>query len=86
MSHYAASDKTYHKVEVDNPICQRRFHIAFEQGIRPETEVRAVCPHCGVTVFEASCHPPVVLTRDENLIHSPDGSRPMVYECKFIAK
>lgn len=86
MSEYAQSDKRYHKVEVDNPICQRRFHIAYEQGMRPETEVSAQCPHCGVTVFEAKVHPPVVLTRDENLIHAPDGSRPMVYECKFSAK
>jgi hypothetical protein len=82
MSH--SSSAKYRKIEIDNPICNRRFHIAWEEGtakVVPETRVN--CPHCGVTLFEAKNHAPVILLREENLVNAPDGTRRMCYECKL---
>lgn len=75
---------SYRKIEIDNVVCRRRFHIAFEQGQASIPEVKIACPHCGVTVYEAKDHPPAILSREENLVKSPDGSRPMMYECNFL--
>lgn len=86
MSQYPKVESTYHKIEIDNPICQRRFHIAYESGVKPENHVEVKCPHCGVVLFDENNHSPAILAREENLVNSPDGSRPMVYECKFSAK
>jgi hypothetical protein len=80
------SSANYRHIEIDNPICGRRFHLAWEEGtgnVVPKVEVK--CPHCDVTIFSASNHPPVILSREENLISSPDGSRPICSECKFQA-
>ena len=76
----------YRKIEVDNAICRRRFHIAFEDGQKLEPLAAVDCPHCGVRLWEAENHPPVMLVREENLVKSPDGSNPLVYECKFALK
>lgn len=84
MTESQAPKLSYKKIEIDNSVCKRRFHIAFEEGRPPVAEARAICPHCGVTLFEAKNHPPVILSREENLIHSPDGSRPTLNECKFL--
>lgn len=78
-----STSPTYRKVEVDNAVCKRRFHIAFEDGIAPIAQVKIACPHCGVLVYEAKNHPPAILSREENLVKSPDGSNPVIYECKF---
>jgi hypothetical protein len=78
-------DYTYRKIEVDNPVCNRRFHIAWEERPDgPRGPVRLACPHCGVTIFERSDSPPVMLTREENLVKAPDGSRPLVQICEFL--
>lgn len=82
MSH--SSTAKYRKIEIDNPVCGRRFHIAWEEGTNnlvPETRVN--CPHCGVTIFEAKNHPAAILSREENFISASDGTRQMCYECKF---
>ncbi len=82
MSH--SSSANYRKIEIDNPICGRRFHIAWEEGaakIVPETKVE--CPHCGVTLFKAENHAPAILLREENLVNAPNGSRTQCNECKF---
>ncbi len=76
----------YRKFEIDNVVCRRRFHIAYEEGQKPQPKVEVDCPHCGVRLFEAVDHPPVILLREENLVKSPDGSRPLLYECKFNQK
>jgi len=75
---------TYHKIEIDNAVCRRRFHIAYEEGQAPVPETKILCPHCGVTLFEAKNHPPAILTRDENLVKSPDGSNTTLAECQFL--
>jgi hypothetical protein len=75
----------YQKIEIDNPICNRRFHIAYEEREGAPLAHRTVkCPHCGVTVFEADQFPEVILTREENLVKSPDGSRPIINTCAFL--
>ena len=73
----------YEKLLIDNATCKRRFHLVFESGAKNNTHVEVKCPHCGVVLFDETNHPPVVLARDENLIKSPDGSEPVVYDCKF---
>ena len=77
-------ERKYVKFEVDNPICKRRFHIAFEEGSPKLPEVNILCPHCNVTVYHAANHPQSILVREENLIKSPDGSRPIVSKCDFL--
>lgn len=79
-----SSKLSYKKIEIDNATCKRRFHIAFEEGRSPVAETKAICPHCGITLFEAKNHPPVMLSRDENLVQSPDGSRKTINECQFL--
>ena len=74
----------YQKIEVDNAICNRRFHIAFEQGQAKVAHTEINCPHCGVKLWEAHNHVPALLLREENLVKNPDGTNPMVYECKFL--
>lgn len=80
----APSPFEYRKIEVDNAICKRRFHIAYEQG-QPSLPKQAIdCPHCGVRLWEGENLPPAILLREENLVKSPDGSRPLVTECDFL--
>ncbi|MEY3903631.1 MAG: hypothetical protein RL189_2937 [Pseudomonadota bacterium] len=74
----------YKKIEIDNSVCRRRFHIAYEEGQSPVAETKVLCPHCGVTLFEARNHPPAILSRDENLVKSPDGTNTTLSECQFL--
>lgn len=76
----------YKRVLIDNAVCKRRFHIAYEEGAQNEAHVQAACPHCGVVLFEAQNHPPVMLAREENLVKSPLGDAPIQYECRFESK
>ena len=84
MSPTTQAGLSYRKIEIDNSVCRRRFHIAFEEGQAPVSETKVLCPHCGVTLFEAKNHPPAILSRDENLVKSPDGSRTTLDECLFL--
>jgi hypothetical protein len=74
----------YRKIEIDNAICNRRFHIAFEEGQKLVARQTIACPHCGVVLWEEDQFPPAILLREENLVKSPDGSRPMLTECQFL--
>ena len=76
--------KDYHKVEIDSPKCNRRFHVAWDNN--PDALVnktKVECPYCGITIYEAENHNELILVRQENLIHSPDGSRPMIQNCQY---
>jgi len=84
MSSIQDKSPTYRKIEIDNSTCRRRFHIAFEEGQDPVSETKVMCPHCGVLLFEAKDHPPAILSRDENLVKSPDGSNRTLSECHFL--
>ena len=77
-------NKEYKKLLIDNATCNRRFHLVFESGSKNNCHVKVNCPHCGVVLFDNPYHPPVMLARDENLIKSPDGSEPIIYDCNFI--
>lgn len=78
-------DYKYCKIEIDNPKCNRRFHIAFEERDGAKLgHTQVLCPHCGVTVFERDNAPVAILSREENLVKAPDGSRPMVFNCDFL--
>ena len=35
MSELQTSKLNYKKIEIDNAVCKRRFHIAFEEGRSP---------------------------------------------------
>lgn len=84
MNTPSAAERSYQKFEIDNTVCRRRFHIAFEQGSPIVPQVKIDCPHCGVTIFEAPNHPEVTLLREENLVKSPDGTNPLINECRFL--
>jgi hypothetical protein len=84
MNEARTTGMTYRKIEIDNAVCKRRFHIAFEEGQAPVSETKVECPHCGVTLFESKNHPPAILSRDENLVKSPDGSNSILNECRFL--
>ena len=78
-------DYHYKKIEIDNPICNRRFHVAWEEREdAPMGHVALSCPHCGVTIFERDDFPMAMITREENLVKAPDGSRPLVQDCAFL--
>ena len=83
MSIEDSSNRVYKRDIVDNAVCKRRFHLAYEQGGKSLPEVKVACPHCGVIVYEAQNHPVVILSREENLIKSPDGTYPVIYQCQF---
>lgn len=78
------STANYRKIEIDNPTCGRRFHLAWEEGtgnLIPEVSIK--CPHCNVTIFSATNHPPVILCREENLVSKPNGSNQICTKCEF---
>jgi len=78
-----SSEITYKKIEIDNAVCRRRFHIAFEDATPLEGHVKLECPHCHLTIYEKKDHPRAELIREENLTHQPDGSRPILTKCQF---
>ncbi len=82
----ATPNDEYQKIIIDNAVCKRRFHLVYEENSSPREHVIVKCPHCSVILFEQENHHPVLLAREENLVKSPEGDAPIVYECKFAAK
>ena len=78
-----SNNMKYEKRLIDNATCNRRFHLIYETGSNNNAHVQVKCPNCGVILFDEPNHPPVMLAREENLIKSPDGSEPIIYDCKF---
>jgi hypothetical protein len=76
-------DIIYKKVEIDNLICKRRFHIAYEEGTPTKDLVKIQCPHCSDVIYEKKNHPYAELIREENLTHEPDGTKPLMSHCQF---
>ena len=74
---------TYKKILVDNIVCTRRFHIAYDTEASPEARVELSCPHCGIVVFSETDHPPAKLLREENLVRTAEYSEKRVKECHF---
>jgi DNA-directed RNA polymerase subunit RPC12/RpoP len=78
------NDDVYEKFVVDNVVCRRRFHLVYEKNAETKTRTEVVCPHCDVRLFYAENHPPVFLSREENLIKTPDRTFSTVLtSCKF---
>ena len=75
---------SYKKFFVDNAICSRRFHCAFDDEDAKVAHTEIICPVCQLKVFEADNHPPLTLARDENLITSTQFSRILVRECNYV--
>lgn len=77
---------SYQKRLLDNATCKRRFHLIYEENSQQHGHVVVKCPHCQVTLFEHENHAPVMLAREENLIHSPVGDATIIYQCEFKKK
>ena len=73
----------YRKIQVDNVVCSRRFHITFDDEATPSTRAELSCPFCGMVVFGAENHPPVKLARQENLVQTGTLSDRLLRECKM---
>ncbi|MGE0172953.1 MAG: hypothetical protein AB7T49_09215 [Oligoflexales bacterium] len=74
---------TYIKNVIDNPVCSRRFHLAYDDQAAPTSDVEVKCPFCAVTIFKAENHPPVKLLRQENLIKDAALSDNIITQCNF---
>ena len=73
----------YKKIEIDNPVCMRRFHLAYDDETETASEVKIHCPHCQVVIFASADHPRVSFLREENLTSVSDLSPLLINECKF---
>jgi DNA-directed RNA polymerase subunit RPC12/RpoP len=76
-------DLEYTKIQIDNAVCKRRFHLIFNPKLPTQEKSVVQCPHCGIKIIERQKHPPITLAREENLVKTPDGSSPILYECQF---
>ena len=74
----------YCELLIDNPKCSRRFHVTFDDAAKKQPEVELRCPYCAVIVFHAKDHPPVALSRQENLVNTVDLSEHLMHECDFL--
>ena len=74
---------SYKKILVDNPVCSRRFHIAFDDEGEKQKTVEVKCLHCGALIFARKDHPSARLLRDENLVKETELSSVKAFECDF---
>ena len=75
----------YRKFCIDNPLCMRRFHLAYDDDDPKhpkQTEIH--CPHCQVVVFKTNN--PVRILREENLTKVSEFSDSIMRECGFKDK
>ena len=73
----------YQKFLVDNVVCSRRFHLAFDDETPKENRVEIRCTFCEVVLFEATNHPAVRLSRQENLVKTAILSDKLIDVCHF---
>ena len=74
---------TYKKILVDNIVCIRRFHIAYDTEGAKLPQVTLQCPHCGIVVFQEENHPRAALIREENLVQTAELSENRLQNCQF---
>lgn len=76
----------YRKFYVDNPLCMRRFHLAYDDDDKPKHPNQTVvrCPHCDVEVFKTAN--PVRILREENLTKVSAFNTNIMRECNFKDK
>jgi hypothetical protein len=73
----------YTKLLVDNPTCNRRFHVTFDDEAETLPRVEIHCQQCGLVVYAADHHPPAQLARVENLTKTSALSEHLVFACAF---
>ena len=72
----------YHKFCVDNPLCMRRFHLAYDDDDPKQTkQIEIRCPHCDVVVIKTNN--PVRILREENLTKVSAFNNNIMRECGF---
>ncbi|MDE3269879.1 MAG: hypothetical protein OYH77_06310 [Pseudomonadota bacterium] len=76
---------SYRKFCVDNPVCMRRFHLAYDDET-PQQRTELRCPHCQALVFEDDAHPRVRMLREENLTKVSAFSDNIMRSCEFKDK
>jgi hypothetical protein len=69
---------------IDNTVCKRRFHFAFDDTDLPVANQTFGCPLCKAVVFSAKNHAPVRFTRLENLVNQVDLSDRVIHECACV--
>lgn len=74
---------TYRKLVVDNPLCMRRYHIAFDDEAPKTATAEIRCPHCPTVIYRVEDHPMPRLLREENLTKVMALSGQLVDECAF---
>ena len=77
---------TYRKLVVDNPLCMRRYHIAFDDEDTRLATAEIRCPHCPTVIYRVEDHPRPRLLREENLTKVMSLAGELVNECAFEDK
>src|SRR4051812_32682010 len=73
----------YTKLLVDNTTCARRFHLTYDDQAERVPRVEVRCHYCNAVVFSEDNHPPVVMSRDENLVKTSALAETLTTACDF---
>lgn len=71
----------YKKFLLDNPSCNRRFHVSYNDEEEAVSSTKVQCDYCGVTLLEKKDHPPLKVSRDEIIIKTTKLSPRRTKEC-----
>lgn len=74
---------TYRKLVVDNPLCMRRYHIAYDDEAPKVATAEIRCPHCPTVIYQVKDQPRPRLLREENLTKVMVLAGELVNECAF---
>ncbi len=73
----------YQQMLVDNTVCSRRFHLAFDDEAKSVPRVEIRCQHCDAVIYAAENVPPTKLTRSENLPKTSVLAENLTAECHY---
>lgn len=73
---------TYKKFLLDNVVCNRRFHVAFDDEDVPLDATQVKCEYCGITLLKKEGHPPLKILRDEIIIKTTKLSSHRSKNCR----
>jgi len=79
-------DEVYQEIFIDNPKCNRRFHINFESDGDVISETSVTCPYCQATVLKRKNHPKLKFIRAENLVNLSSCETECMLECRLKNK
>ena len=71
----------YKKFLLDNPSCNRRFHVSYDDEAVPATKTSIKCDYCGIVILEKKDHPPLKVSRDEIIIKTTKLSQRRTKDC-----